>query len=550
MKGHQALLCATCWTFAVLPTAIQAQPTTHRVPADFASIQEAIGASQNGDTVLVSPGWYIENLDLAGKAIRVASTDGPASTTIDGAQQGSVVKFVSNEGLDTVLEGFTITNGSGTALPPSRESSIGGGIYCSYSSPTIRNNVIIGNYAYGAYHGMCCEFEEDGGQGGGIGLEASAAVVEGNAILQNTVTEGWDFFYGLLEPRGGGVYGYGFSGRMSDNLIQANQAYLNGFGAGLCLIACNGSCENNVIDSNGTPNRAHLGGGIYSNVSPDLRVQNNRITNNLGVFGAGIAARNAAFVGNLIAGNGDLATLGGGGASVYHFGGAVFELNTIVANVAATAPGIQALATTPPDIRNCILWNPAQGPEIEGAANISYSLVRGGYPGTGNISDDPLLTDWSAGDYSLSQASPCIDAGDPAVVLCEADLDGNSRLLDGNLDRTMVIDMGAHEFSHARLEILGAPQVGQAISINVNGTTGMSTFLLVGLAPGPALFSHFGCLFLDLGSPFSILGVGSIPVSLAGSIPGPAAGATLVLQALALGGGSGNLTNAVELAIE
>ena len=43
------------------------------VPADYPTIQEAINAAVNGDTVLVSPGTYVENINFRGRNIVVAS---------------------------------------------------------------------------------------------------------------------------------------------------------------------------------------------------------------------------------------------------------------------------------------------------------------------------------------------------------------------------------------------------------------------------------------------------------------------------------------------
>jgi len=64
-------------------SAITAAITIH-VPADQPTIQAAIDAANNGDTVLVSSGTYKENIDFHGKAITLVSQNGPAATIIDG----------------------------------------------------------------------------------------------------------------------------------------------------------------------------------------------------------------------------------------------------------------------------------------------------------------------------------------------------------------------------------------------------------------------------------------------------------------------------------
>lgn len=62
-----------------------------------------------------------------------------------------------------------------------------------------------------------------------------------------------------------------------------------------------------------------------------------------------------------------------------------------------------------PDVTSCILWSiPAAS-----GAQISYSCVRGGYNGVGNISSDPQFDDADSRDYHLQVGSPCINAGDP-----------------------------------------------------------------------------------------------------------------------------------------
>ena len=51
-------------------------------PADYPTIQAGIDAAFTGDTVLVSPGEYIEAIDFLGKEILVESVAGPLETSI------------------------------------------------------------------------------------------------------------------------------------------------------------------------------------------------------------------------------------------------------------------------------------------------------------------------------------------------------------------------------------------------------------------------------------------------------------------------------------
>jgi hypothetical protein len=95
-------------------TALPAFAATHSVPADFATITEAIEASEWGDTILVGPGVYQESLILTeqkGDGLILKSTNGPAETSIS---YGEVIN--ANEAVITLQRcsnstqviGFTI----------------------------------------------------------------------------------------------------------------------------------------------------------------------------------------------------------------------------------------------------------------------------------------------------------------------------------------------------------------------------------------------------------------------------------------------------------
>jgi len=129
-------------TFAALPVCDARVITVDDdAPADFDNIQAAIDDANDGDTVLVADGTYHcpwpDGITFRGKAITVRSENGPRHCVVDGRNIGRCFIFESGEDGNSVLDGFTITNGRET----------GAGIYCTFSSPTVINCVITNNTA-------------------------------------------------------------------------------------------------------------------------------------------------------------------------------------------------------------------------------------------------------------------------------------------------------------------------------------------------------------------------------------------------------------------
>jgi parallel beta-helix repeat protein len=214
---------------------VQSSGKEIKVPGEYSTIQEAIDTAQNGDTVIVSPGTYYENISFKGKNITIRSTEPKdssvvQSTVIDGGGKDCVVKFENSETRDAVLSGFTITNGKG---------EYGGGILIadpgSYTSATIKNNIITDN-----------EAQRDGG---GIFVQFSEALISNNIIQNNSSgssSNGGGIFVGLDAPV-----------EIIENTITGNTAGM--FGGGL-RIQANAVLERNSIRNNLSEYHSGAGG--------------------------------------------------------------------------------------------------------------------------------------------------------------------------------------------------------------------------------------------------------------------------------------------------
>ncbi len=144
-----------------------------QVPADFATIQAAIDAAVDGDSVHVAPGIYFESLDFLGKGIAVKATAGPLETIVDAGGVDTVVRFISGEGPDARLRGFTLRNGDAVG-----RGGNGGGVLCaSMAEPVIEQCLIVQNRAS---NGL------GGGWGGGVAcINASPTLIK-CVIADNT----------------------------------------------------------------------------------------------------------------------------------------------------------------------------------------------------------------------------------------------------------------------------------------------------------------------------------------------------------------------------
>lgn len=273
----------TTGQFEVVSEAEKPEKVRLYVPANYPSIQEAIDAAQNGDVIIVEAGTYVETIDFQGKEIILRSADPEdpetiAATVIDGNGRGSTVTFQSGEGEQAVLQGFTITGGSGTlgeyiverrGEKQEYRRYYGGGILIKDgSSPTISQNIIRGNQVQK-------RADEIFGVGGGIAvINSSSPIIRGNIIAENRA-----------DGYGGGIIVWLDSNPLlEDNTIRNNSA--DKVGGGLFLVMeSQPTITGNVVSQNQAGESA---GGIYVAHDSYAEIVNNTIINNVSQWGAGI----------------------------------------------------------------------------------------------------------------------------------------------------------------------------------------------------------------------------------------------------------------------
>lgn len=415
--------------------------TTRNVPAQFATIQAAINASQNGDTVLVAPGTYVQNINFSGKAITVRSSGGAAVTTIMGNGTARVVSFVTIETAAATLEGFTITGGNG-------------GIICARTSPTIKDCIINGNLAVSSGGGAVKIISDVMG--------ATAAPSFTNCKFTNNLALGMSTSFAVAGAAGGGaVIAEAISGgSIAPSFLQCSfrsNSASNGTGGAVRLynyssnIAPPGIWSGSFIQCDFEQNWTDMSGGaIYAYAVQSVVVNRCRMVANTsnGSGCAEIVAGSAVFSNCLIAKNVSQGSYFGT-VTAGQLSSIVTTLNiqssTIVDNIGGAAsvyvPGSTTLTVT---INSCIICG-APAPAIVSyftTPAVTHSLIETGpygFIGT-NISGNPRFVDRISGDYHLSATSPCVNTGNVGTMPAPAtDLDGGARLVGQ-------IDKGADEF--------------------------------------------------------------------------------------------------------
>lgn len=447
---------------------------------DFNTIQAAIDAATDGDTVIVAPGTYTgdgnRDIDFKGKAINVRSTDPNdpnivAATIVDcnGSENDPHRGFYFHSGEDpnSVVAGLKITRGYA-------DEGGGGGMYFYGGSPAIIKCLLKNNSTIGIGGAIACKNSEPSFDRSELTENESGVSCSDSRVMFNSCT-----FTGNT----------GYAVRNKDSILTFTNCKFEGNGI---TTQITGTIRNHSDQDSETPYEVVLTGCTFiSNSTWDY----GGAINNYSDGKAKVTVTNCIFIGNssnfrggAIYNHNTSPTItnclffanqagdAGGAISNSSQSSSMITNCTFIRNSAESGGAIRSMRESHPTVTNCILWDniATQGDNINLAldswagrtyttgATITYSDVQGGEIaayvepgcilnwGSGNIDADPWFVDADGADnvfgteddnLRLLDGSPCIDAGNnlaiPPSVL--KDSDGNLRIRNG------IVDMGAYE---------------------------------------------------------------------------------------------------------
>lgn len=260
---HTSIINGAEWVISDIPMFGQDSLTLINIPNDLSTIQKGIIFADPGDTVLVHPGIYFENLNFYGKNAAVGSfflTTGDTSyisqTIINANDSGRVVTIETYEDSTALLTGFTITGGNSEF----NTDNNGGGIKCWRSSPRLEHLYITNNCAY---------------NGAGIYLSRSNSNLRNLKISDN---KSYDESLTISIPYyGGGIYISDSNCNLSNLIIKNNSAQDEG--GGIEIIKRSEVYIKNLTIVNNFAADSH-GGGIIIRDSSSISITNSILWSN------------------------------------------------------------------------------------------------------------------------------------------------------------------------------------------------------------------------------------------------------------------------------
>lgn len=229
-------------------TAFITQAQTHHVPQEFESIQTAIDASSQGDSIHIAPGTYVENLVIPHQLtfysdfLDSQNMMDVEATILDGDSSGAVILAENPVGSRLEFIGLTVQNGTGHPYAVGQPSdslflNFGGGMHVTGVAEFVLDHMIIRQNQIFTEHNS----------GGGV-FAGECGVTVRDCIVEENLVKGGSFF---------------------------------GEGGGLCFYDCDVEMYNSVVQNNiGEPGYSE-GAGIFA-LNSDIYLEGVDILNNTG----------------------------------------------------------------------------------------------------------------------------------------------------------------------------------------------------------------------------------------------------------------------------
>ena len=399
------------------------------IPTDYNTIQEGLDIASPGDTILVAPGTYFENIKWpATDSLTLKGTGGSSQTIIDGSKAGVVLLKNSGARLTMAIKGFTVQNGE--------TAGSGAGIFILTSvvyldDLRVRNNKIL-------------DTDSSNRRGAGISLHSCAgslrdSELSGNHIFNTIISSGPNEH--ILAPRGAGMdlvlwnpldtihqfdlENVSFSNNTTEAECRGGGLYIEGAGAGAIA---------NITNCKFEENSATLGSAIYfentnlvGREGLSASIKNSEISHNINIpldweRGSAIYVENShmrlSLENCLLAHNEGLAL---------ELDAVVWQLdplNVLNINHCTFAQNEYGLFARSSEykIENSIFWNRFH-PEIEDDSrginpsklDLSHNVIKNGNIGINTITENPQFI--SDDNLIPASDSPCIGAGLPTAGL-------------------------------------------------------------------------------------------------------------------------------------
>ena len=480
------------------------------VPQDYPTIQSAVDAASNGDTIVVAPGLYIESVTVAMKELVLTSSNPGSPATVAATiiqASGNHPCLYLSAASSSVIDGFTLKDSPSGVSPTSI-------ILSTQSFPSILNCMIEVSGQEWAINSASTWDQPMLIEGNSITAKGSPLHIGGNTVIRGNEISGHGAIEGVLSrciidhniiigcgidvPSGGvlsrntivspGIVNINGGSAFGNTLVGSRIWTNGGTIAGNSIVGSNGraiyyearmpiyigdnliaDCEYGIYALGTTPAFSAVGNkilnarycGIYSLISGILAQRNLNVLvqeNLIAECPAGVMLRHGYYASSSVIGNTIVGCLGRGldmdvqgcvvDNIIYGNGRAGQSDVAVVYEDVAFRDNLISHVSVLPGEEDHLIWGP-------GNIDADPLFVDPGHWDDHGTPADPSDDTFVLGDYHLLPGSPCIDAGtndidNPATTEVETlpatDLAGITRVIDGNRDGTATVDIGAYEY--------------------------------------------------------------------------------------------------------